>query len=160
MLKEPAFTSESRIPWRSEVLITVRDMRDNIIERVVLKNLITNVGKNLLRDALESAAFDAEIKRVALGTSATAPAVGDTQLGAEGFRKVVTQQTKPGTGQVKTTAYIAPQEAIFNIQEIGWFAGASAGAGVNSGVMIARVLYARNKTNLESIQIDRTETIG
>jgi len=144
--------------WTSNVVITVRDLKGRVLERVERTNLIVNVGLNMVRDALDTAAFDAEIKRVALGTSNTAPAMTDTQLGAEIFRKVVTSTSTPAVGQLQTVWYIAPAEAVAAIEEIGWFAGVAAGAAANSGILVARVLYPRNKTALESIQIERTDS--
>lgn len=146
------------VRWTSNVVITVRDLKGRVLERVERKNLIVNVGLNMVRDALDTAAFDAEIKRVALGTSATAPALTDTQLGAEVFRKVVTSTSTPAVGQLNTVWYIAPAEAVAALEEIGWFAGAAAGAAANSGILVARVLYSRNKTALESIQIERLDS--
>ncbi len=142
----------------TNVLITVRDSDGHVLDRARRKNLITDVGLDMVRDALDTAAFDAEIKRVALGTDNTAPALTDTQLGAEIFRKVVTSTSTPATGQLQTIWYIAPAEAVAAIEEIGWFAGAAAGAGINSGILVARVLYSRNKTALESIQIERLDS--
>ncbi len=146
------------IKLMSNVLITVRDLDGRVLEQVRRKNLIVNVGLNMVRDALDTAAFDAEIKRVALGTDNTAPALTDTQLGTEVFRKVVTSTSTPAVGQLNTVWYIAPAEAVAAIEEIGWFAGAAAGAGANSGILVARVLYSHNKTALESIQIERLDS--
>ena len=146
------------IRWTSNVVITVRDLKGRVLERVERENLLVNVGLNMVRDALDTAAFDAEIKRVALGTSNTAPAMTDTQLGAEIFRKVVTSTSTPAVGQLQTVWYIAPAEAVAAIEEIGWFAGVAAGAAANTGILVARVLYSRNKTALESIQIERVDS--
>lgn len=127
---------------------------------VSLQNLITDAGLNLIRQALADAAFDAEIKYVALGTSNVAPAATDTKLGNEVFRKQVTKQEFPATGQVQTTCYIAPYEGNYAIQEIGWFAGAGATAAKDSGVLVARVLYARTKNELESWTISRQDNFS
>jgi hypothetical protein len=151
---------EEQVRWTAKIRVIARfaDGREEIEE---FDNIITNVSKNLWRDGLSGAVTDTEIKQVALGNNVTAPGAADVVLGNELFRKAVTQQTNPGTGQVKTIAYIAPAEATtFTIQEIGWFAGASATGTANSGVLVSRVLYNRAKTNLESLQIERTDTIS
>ena len=97
---------------------------------------------------------------MAVGTSNTAPAVTDTQLGNEVFRKQVTTYTNGGsTGEVLVTAYIAPSELNGTaIAEVGFFAGNSATATANSGVLLARGLYSHSKVSTESIslQIDLT----
>lgn len=150
-----------RWPWAGAVRVQVV-RAGQLIETVNLTNLITNVGRNLLRDALQDAALNTEILYVALGASATAPAASDITLGDERFRKQVTSQSDgAAAGEAITTVYIAPGEAnSFTIQEIGWFAGAGASGTAGSGVMIARVLYTRTKNAQESLQIERTDTIG
>lgn len=87
------------------------------------------------------------------------PAAADTALHNETFRKSVSAQSAPGTGQGLTTLYISPQDANSVIAELAWFAGAAAGPTAGSGVMIARTLYNHQHTNLESIQVARVDTI-
>jgi len=116
---------------------------------------LTDVGRNLLRDARRGLVTDMSIKYVAVGTSSTAPAAGDTQLGAEVFRKALTSSSSPATGQGMFTLYLAPGDAVsVGIQEVGWFAGAGASGTANSGVLIAHGLYAHTKLASESIQVD------
>ncbi len=149
---------EERRPWAGRIRVTVRDLGGHVIEIVEFDNLITTVGLNMVRDGLYGDVSDLEVKYFALGSDSTAPTIGDTTLGTETFRKIRTSQSKPGNGQSKFTLYIAPGEAIGAIEEFGWFAGAAAGAGADTGIMIARVLYSRVKTALESITIERTDT--
>jgi hypothetical protein len=144
--------------WSGSIRIIIETSTRRRI--VSLTNLITDVGLNLMRDTLAGLVADAEVKYVAVGTGNTAPAATDTALAAEVFRKAVTKQELPGTGQVQTTCYIAPYEGNYAIQEIGWFAGPDAGATPGSGILVARVLYSRTKTELESWQIVRTDTFG
>lgn len=146
--------------WTGDITVTVRNGL-HVVERTSFRNLITSAGRNLMRDLLRAAVSDGAIKYVALGSGATAPAASDTQLATEEFRKAVTDRDTPGIGQVLTTLFVATTEAnAFTTREIGWFAGSGATATVNSGVLVARVLYERAKTNLETIQIDRTDTLG
>ena len=145
--------------WKGRVKITVRDLDGNIVDEQDFDNLITTVGLNMMRDVLYGDVADGEIKYLAVGSDNTAPTVTDTTLGTETFRKARTSQSKPGDGQAKYVQYIDPTEAIGAIEEIGWFAGAAAGAGADTGILVARVLYSRNKTALESIQVERTDTL-
>lgn len=115
---------------------------------------ITNAGLNMMRDAL-SGGNTSVIKYVALGTSSTAPAAGDTQLGAEVFRKAVSSYTTGGSpGEILINLYLSPGDAIgANIQEVAFFGGNTANVNANTGVMLARGLYSHsNKLNTESIQ--------
>lgn len=114
---------------------------------------ITNVGHNLIRDGL-SGANNPLITYVALGTSSTAPAVGQTQLGAESFRKAVTSYANGGSvGELLISMYLGPGDDVGdNIQEVAFFGGGTATAAPNTGVMLARGLYTHTpKLGVESI---------
>jgi hypothetical protein len=128
-------------------------------KRFIIKNRITNAGLNLLRNALNGEVTSCEIKYLALGTSSSTVSDTDTQLGGEIFRAPFVTTTKPDIGQLEKTVVILDNEAVGQIEEIGIFAGVTASSTTNSGIMISRVLYSRNKTNLESIQIVRRDSI-
>lgn len=147
--------------WRGTIEVVVRDLRGHVLERETFPNLIVNVGLNLLRDALGGYVTNAAIKYVAIGTSATAPAAGDTQLGAEVFRKVLTGvPNQIGQSQLQTVMWLGPADSVGTIiAEVGWFAGASATATANSGVLVSHVLYSHTHTASESIQFTRTDTL-
>ncbi len=146
--------------WKTNVKITVRDLDGKILEVKHIKNLIPTVGLGMVIDLLEGLIADGKIKIMAVGSNATAPALGQTQLVAETFRKAYTSMSEPTTISLKTITYIAPPEAVGLINEIGWFAGVGALVGTpNSGIMVSRILYNRNKTAIESIQVERTDLI-
>ena len=150
----------SRWRFESNIRVIVRDLVGHILDVWEGKNLITTVGLNMIRDGIYGDVSDLEIKYTAVGSDNTAPALADTTLGIETFRKATTSRSKPADAQQLYIAYIAPAEAVGAIKEIGWFAGAAAGAGADTGIMISRVLYSRVKTALESIQIERTDTFA
>ncbi|KKM75708.1 hypothetical protein LCGC14_1387540 [marine sediment metagenome] len=145
---------------RSNVKITVRDLEGKVLDVQEFHNLLTTVGLNMIRDVLAADVSDGETKYTAVGSDATVPALADTTLGTETFRKATTSTSKPGTGAFTHVVYIAPAEAVGAIEEIGWFCGAAAGAGADSGILLSRVLFSRVKTNLESIQVERTDTFA
>ncbi len=151
-----------RLAWSGRLTIVRYDLAGREIGRDTVENFIMDVALNYVRDLLDGTinSPDTAIKYIALGTSNTAPAASQTQLGTEIFRKAVTKQEVLGTGQLKTVVYIAPYEANQQIEEIGVFAGPNASAQANTGVMIARVLYSRLKTNLEAWNIERTDTLA
>lgn len=148
------------IEIKTNVKITVRDLKGNIKEVKEFHNLITTVGLNMLRDMIGFVITDAGIHYLAVGDDATAPAIGQTILVNETFRKAVTSRTYPAAGQVNTITYISPAEAVGLINELGWFAGVGAGAGADTGIMLSRVLYNRTKTALESIQCEYLSTFA
>jgi hypothetical protein len=152
------------IGWLGQWELIRLDKGGNVIETTGLRpNLLMDAGLNMIRDVLSGTISDAEIKYVALGSDATEPANSQTQLVAEEFRKIVTSQTDdPVTvGVLHTELFISDAEAnSFKTEEIGWFAGAAAGAGADTGIMVARVLYSRQKTDEESWTIYRTDTMA
>ena len=96
------------------------------------------------------------IQYMAWGSDNTAPAIGQTTLVAETNRQIMTSKTAGATGILVCMVYLAPATAVGAIKELGWFAGSTA---ATTGTMISRILYSRNKTALESLQIERTDTI-
>jgi len=152
--------AKSRWRWRGRVRIVARHV-DGTVEVDEFDNAIHDAGLDLLAQALTGAVSTPEIRYIALGASDAAIDTSDTTLGDERFRKPVSLQSNPSTGEAVTTVYIAPHEAVdFTIEEIGWFAGPDATDDPDSGVLIARVLYSRAKTNLESLQIQRVDTFA
>lgn len=157
----------AKIKLISKVRVTVRDLKGNITEQVTLKNVITNLLFNLYRDALAGDwgnILDAKIKHIAIGDDDTAPAVTDTTLGNEVFRVAITDEDVSVIGQYTSIFYLAPDEAIGAIEELGWFVGTgsndwAAGAGKDTGTLIARVLWPHTKTAVESIQFERVDSI-
>ena len=147
------------LDWQGKVKVKALDADGNVLQEDTINNLITTAGKNLLAKALREST-DCEIKYIAIGSSNTAPSTSDSQLGSETFRKAVTSQVAGSSGVTITNLYVAPEEAVGTIEEIGFFSGSTASATTNSGTLYARVLYSRTKTAVESIQIERTDTIG
>lgn len=150
--------------WLGQWEVIISDRHGNIIEQTGIRpNLITDAGLNMFRDLLSGAITDGEIKYIGLGSGTTTPDYSQTQLVNEQFRKLTTFQGNDNTalGKLTTELYVTDMEANgFRTEEIGWFAGSGATAASNSGIMIARILYSRQKNNLESWTIRRTDTIG
>jgi len=153
--------AKSRFIWGADIKVTAFDLKGKVIDVQEFHNLIMTVGKNMFRDALQGVVTDSKIKRLGIGGTNTAPAVGQTTLFSEFFRKAITSYAPGATGIIVSTTYIAPYEANTpKIEELGWFAGVLATDTTDSGIMVSRVLYSRQKTELESLQIVRTDTIS
>lgn len=116
----------------------------------------------MFRDVLKGDVTDGQIKQLGVGTSDAAIDVTDTQMGTEAYRQAMTTRVAGGVGVLISTVQIAPADAVMVIEEIAWFAGvdAEASPNYNTGIMVSRVLYHRDKTNLESLQIRRTDTFS
>lgn len=111
----------------------------------------TNDGLNLERDG-GSGKQSVKITYFAIGSGSAAPTAGDHTLQNEVFRKPVTSYTNGNTGEITYTCVLGNSDAVgANIQEAAWFGG-NASSTRNSGVMIARGLFAHNpKLASESI---------
>lgn len=147
--------------WTFNVKITAFDLEGNIKDVTEYKNLLPTAGLGMTVDAWQGLVADIEIKDIALGRDNTAPALTDTKLGNETYRMVFTSQAEITPTSLLSIAIIPAADAEGLIEEIGWFAGVDAdGVGPDKGVMISRVLYNRTKTVLESLQIERTDTLA
>jgi len=152
-------TFEELIGFRDIVEITIYDLNGKPIEFVALKNKITTVALNMLRDIIRGTVTDGKIKYLAWGSDNTAVSEAHTQLVAEFGRKAITSQAAGAAGVVTTTTYVAPYEANApKVEELGWFAGDAATDVVDTGIMIGRILYSRDKTPIESWNVVRTDT--
>jgi hypothetical protein len=151
--------------WIGQWELVITDTKTGKVKstEVIKPNLITDAGLNMMRDLLRGTITDGKIKYVALGDGATAPAVGQTKLVNERFRKIVTSQNPDAVtaGKLYTEVYISDVEGNgFTCEEMGWFAGAGASGSTDSGIMVARVLYSKEKSATESWTIRRTDTIA
>lgn len=145
--------------WQGKFDVFIKQ-DDEWIHDKTINNTITDNGLNFFRDCLRGTVTDAQLKYIAVGTSSTAVSTTDSQLGNEVFRKAIYSRTAGTTGQCISIGILEDTEANYSIAEIGIFAGTTASATANSGIMVSRVLYSRVKSSLESIQIQRTDTIG
>jgi hypothetical protein len=138
--------------------------RDGRMQIDRFPNLIMDGWLNAVRDATMSATpIDLQIKYIALGKddgTVLPLAPTNTKLGNEVERKPFAKVETDGTGRVKRTVVITSDEGNFHIKEIGIFAGSSATSVINTGILVARVFYDRDKDELESINIIRTDIIG
>lgn len=138
------------------ITVTVRDAETNrVLEVVRRRNLIVDTGLDLLISGLGGGTAD--LGYLAWGNDATAPAATDTEMGNELGRKQVTSSGLSGIGEWSTSVYLAPGDANADIEELAWFAEASATPG--SGILYARVLLAMEKTAGKTWTVNRVDTL-
>jgi hypothetical protein len=148
----------SKIGWQGKFIIQIKDKARGKVTEEVINNRVMNAVLNQLSDTLLGDAPDLEIKYLALGTSNTPVSDGQIQLGAEIFRtQAVNGPVRTQTGQIETEFTVLDTEAVGTIEEIGIFVGSSATASANSGTLLSRILWHKEKTNSEEITFKRID---
>lgn len=103
-------------------------------------NTFVNAGRNLIRDFLNNDASLAGIQRYAVGTSATAAARTDTQLGAEVFRAAPTNTIKDAQ-KLTVQLFLSTGQGNGNtLAEGGPFANGATDT-ADSGTLVARATH-------------------
>lgn len=131
-----------------------------VVGQIHIKNQLTEINRTVRARMLMgdfNGPLDAlAVKYFAFGTDGTAATAAQTKLGAEQFRKQLTQKSENG-GTVTTAVSLQPNEANFVIREIGVFGGADASGTADSGTMLARTTVNIDKNDNLVINITRTD---
>ncbi len=135
-----------------------------LTRRLVVKNLIPTVGRTVFAMILAGTfTYTGKINYCALGTSATAAANGNTQLGTEVFRKLVSSSTFANNIAYISTFFTA-NETTGTYYEVGHFIDGT--ATVNTGQLFSRIADPETaelpltKSNTESLTVDYKVTIS
>ena len=118
-----------------------------------IDNLVVTVGKNFVASRMVGVASNV-MSHMAVGTGATAPAIGDTTL--------QTELNRQGLGSSSAAGAVASYSATF---AAGQGTGALTEAGIfnasSAGVMLCRTTFATvNKGASDAITINWTVTVG
>jgi len=148
----------SNIGWLGTFIIQVKNKATGKVSEEVIHNRIMNVVLNQLSDTLLGEIPDLEIKYLALGTSNTPVIDSQTQLGEEIFRtQAVNGPVRTQTGQIETEFTVLDTEAVGTIEEIGIFVGSTATGDPNTGTLLSRILWHKEKSNSEEITFKRID---
>lgn len=116
-----------------KVLITV-ERNGNIIYRYETHNLITDAGKDFIKQQAFGTASTSTAQYIALSTDSTAPNANDTTLAGEitsqGLERAQGTATSGGTGQItisKTFTMTSGNQTSFTINKAGLFDSSSGG---------------------------------
>lgn len=132
--------------------IQVVDSKGKLKDFRELKNLIVQVGKNYLTNAVIAAATT-PFTHIALGTNSTAAALADTILGTEISRATFTSVVNTNT--VTLTATFAAGTSTGAITEAGIFNNAI------GGTMLSHVVFSViNKASTDTLTVTWNITIG
>lgn len=145
---------------QGKVLLQLQDQRTGIIRSGLFDNMFVTAGKNSLADSLRGTTANNKgiITYCALGTSAVAPALGDTGLGAEIQRKLVSVRSV--SGKVATFAtFFTTSEGNGTLREAGLF-GDDASGTPGSGTLFCHVAISRTKTSNDTLSLTWSVTIG
>ncbi len=128
-----------------------------LIEERFIDNTVVTSGRRWVLEAIQSAnAASAQVlQQIAVGTSTTAPATGDTALASENARKAVGTwdsaelTSNPPSWQAQVS--FATNEANTTLGEVGLFNSSS------GGTMLDRVTFATiDKTTSNTLSISLT----
>lgn len=100
--------------WTLEAI----DAYGNVVWSQSKKNLITNNGKGLTLDRLFGLSAATNITGMAIGTSSSTAAVGDTTITGAVFKAFDATPTRAGLTVTVNTTY-STAEGNINIQEVG-----------------------------------------
>ena len=118
----------------------------------IVDNLVVTAGKVLVADFLVGESRTG-LNYHAIGTSTTAPAASDTQLGTETARKAFTSIARSSTSVVVSVFYTAAQ-STFNIKEGGIFGNGATGA-ADSGTLFSHFSQSEdNSAGLNDLTFD------
>jgi hypothetical protein len=141
------------LPMKGELTLTLVDGEGKVKEYKELKNLIVQVGKNFVASAIINSSTS-PFTYMAIGTSGTAAANGDTTLGAEIARQAFTSATVSTNVVTLSTTYAAGT-GTGTLQEAGIFNASS------SGTMLSHVVFSSiSKAAADSLVITWTITVG
>lgn len=125
-------------------------------------NIVPNVGLNAIADQLANQETETlSATYVAVGTDSTTPAAGDTTLGAENTRVLVSSNST--TNNVATIqGYFNASQANTTLKEMGLFGDGSSTAATGSadtGILFSHVAISVTKSASEDMICQFTLTI-
>ncbi|MCL5290298.1 MAG: hypothetical protein M1489_04595 [Firmicutes bacterium] len=140
------------LPWQGKWIAFLNGQKFEVL------NKITDAGLNWYMD-LWRGVGEPGFKYIALGTSDTPVEYSDTILGAEQYRSPI-QTFTPAAPILQSIVTFSDTEALFVIKEIGLFAGATATADLNTGILVARAVVNIDHTQPGSLKIIREDRLG
>lgn len=153
-------TNDIIIP-KGAVALILRDAKTGKIKSVDhIKNTFVTAGKNAIAAALMGTTSNSKgiITWCAVGTSVIAPALADTGLTTEIFRKLVSVRSVSGNVATFQT-FFTTEEANGTLREAGLF-GDDASATPGSGTLFSKLAINRVKSASDTLTLSWDITIG
>lgn len=143
-----------------KVHVSIRNVITGEVTEGMFNNMFVTAGKNSLADALRGTTTNNKgiITYCAVGTNTTAPALGNTTLGTELARKLISVRSVSGNVATFQT-FFTTSEAVGTLKEAGLF-GDDASDTANSGTLFCRVAIDRIKSSNDTLTLSWAVTIG
>lgn len=138
----------------------IRDGATGRVKRIYrYRNLVPTAARTMIADNLTAAspANTMLITHCVLGSSTTAPANGDTQLGTETYRNTIASLSKV-SNVAYATGFFTTTETSGTYRECGIVSNGTGTA--NTGVLISHVSINITKTTSETLTLDWTLTLS
>jgi hypothetical protein len=116
------------------------------------ENVFCNPGRYSILDRM-AGLNEGHLLYLALGNGTAEPSITDTKLANETFRKLITTKARDGLF-VRTSTYLATDEANGTHTEIGLFGGSNATSTKDSGALFTHASINISKASNESLTID------
>lgn len=147
------------IKIKANVELILRDAKTGRIKTIDrVHNIFVTAGKNSIADALRGTDSKGEITYCALGTGTNAPAIGDTALQTELFRKLISTKSVTNNTALFETFYTT-SEGNGTLREAGLFGDAATGTS-GTGTLFCRTAITRTKTTSDTLTIRWYVTVG
>lgn len=148
---------QDTIKLRGHLAMVLRDLTGKEVERREVNNVIVTAGRSwvLAQIASSNLITSQSISYMAIGTSTTAPATGDTALNSETTRSAINSFTTTGLAanppSWRAEASWATNQANTTLGEVGLFNSSAA------GTMLGHATFATlNKTTSNTLSISYT----
>lgn len=129
-----------------------------LVRQLTIENLTVTVGRSVLMQRLSgTVTYTGIVNYGALGTSATAPVIGNTQLGTETYRKALSSGTF-STNVAYLENFYTATEVSGTFEEYGFFIDGTGAA--NSGQLFNRFVTTTVKSNTESLNVQSIITLN
>ena len=149
-----------KIKISGKVKMTMTDIETGEVEISEYKNLIPTCGREAIARRLINEGLKASesiITYGAVGTNTSAPALVDTTLGTELFRKTIASTSRT-SNELHINTFLTTAEGNGNLREFGLF-GEDANGTANSGTLFEKVSINRTKTSAKTLLIESVLTI-
>jgi hypothetical protein len=162
ILKNGVYRVEDAIAVPTGMIhIVIRDaITGKIKSDDMVKNMFVTAGKNAIASALQGTTSNNKgiITYCALGTSSVAPALSDTLLGTELYRKLVSVRSVANNVATFST-FFTTSEGNGTLREAGLFGDDATGVS-GTGTLFCHAAISRTKSSSDTLSLSWAVTIG